>query len=113
MKMDPQETLRIQRLEVCNAQGDVAITLGVEHGSSPYIRLYDRWGCERLVLSLSEGVHEPQIGLLDKDGKVLVGMGVNKDLGQGINVFDREGRSVLIIAVASNGKAIVKLDENA
>jgi hypothetical protein len=58
------------------------------------------------VLSLAAS-GEPQIGLLDEDGKTLVGVGISPDLGQGINIFDREGKEMIVVAISPTGKQVI------
>lgn len=102
------DKISTRRLEICNSDGQPAMTLECCGDGKPYIRLYDSRGCERLVVSLDDD-DQPQFGLLDLDGHTLVGIGVKEDLGSGINIFDSEGNLKLVVGLDTHGN--VKLGE--
>lgn len=101
------ETIKTQKLEICDPAGNCVIMLGSWAKGQPYASLYDANGLERLVLALDDNGH-PQIGLLDRDGKTIVGIGMSDELGSGINVFDRSGELKMILRVDPQGVPSIK-----
>jgi hypothetical protein len=101
------DVVKARRLEIVNALGSCVISLDCWDDGKPFIRLYDVDGRERLVFSLNHR-DQPQIGLLTPEGATIVGIGVNDDLGCGLNLFDTNGILKIVIAVTSDGTPIVK-----
>lgn len=80
------ETIRAKQLEICDDQGRCVIRLGSVDGA-PFAFFYDAAGQERLSLVLNHHFH-PNIGMFGPDGDLKVGMGVNDEMGTGINILD-------------------------
>jgi hypothetical protein len=107
---DVLDCVTTKRLEICDSQGKCKISLDCWRDGQPFVRLYDDSGCERLVLSLNQQ-SQPQIGLLDQDGRLLVGVGVSAAIGSGINIFDGSGNPRIVALVDVSGNAIFKAIE--
>lgn len=101
------EVVRTRRIEICRTDGDCAMSLDCDGDEAPTIRLYDPQGLERLVLTLNQR-GQPQVGLLDVQGKTIVGIGINDEMGCGLNLFDGAGDLKVVVLIDPTGKAVLK-----
>jgi hypothetical protein len=101
------EVVKTRRLEVYSDGEHPAITLHCWSDGSPFIRLYDNAGRERLVLSLDEH-GQPQVSLLAENGATIVGIGIKAELGAGLNIFDEQGHLKVVAAVNPMGQPALK-----
>jgi hypothetical protein len=101
------EVVKARRLEIYGGWEYPAITLDCWSDGSPFIRLHDKAGCERLVLSLDKK-GQPQVSLLAENGATIVGIGIKAELGAGLNIFDQQGNLKVVAAVDSSGQSALK-----